>query len=105
MNKNIYIYVVLSENICKCHLFYPKNQSITITDIADTMPERVSKALNNTLDILIKLNLNYPIILQSNEPILTNILNDKNLKGNVHWGPLINKIINYKFQLTAYTSD
>jgi len=106
MNKNIYIYLVMkSSTLCKCHIFYPSKQSITITNNGETKGDTASKTLLDTLDYIIRLKINLPIILVTDQVIITNAVNERKMNDNKFWSPVINKINNFNLDIISYTSD
>lgn len=104
MNKNIHVNVLYELGSVKSHIFYPTKQHVIISDNnADKIKCYIS-VLNSTIDFISKLDTTLPIIIITNEVIITNILNERK-NTNKNWTDILDKISLYKLQVKAYTSE
>ncbi len=102
MNKGIYVYLSFKDDKAKADIFYPTKQHIVITQEGNKI-KSYSRLLNSVLDYIQTLNLTLPVIIGSNEVVITNILNEKKETNLEEWRTLINNLNSKTFQVKAYT--
>jgi len=102
MNKNIYVYISFKDDKVKADVFYPTKQHTIITQEGNKI-KTYSSLLISVLDYIQTLNLTLPVIIGSNEVIITNILNEKKETNLEEWKILVNNLNSKTFQVKAYT--
>lgn len=103
MNKQIYIKLEYKEDLAKSHIFYPTKKHVCISHSSPTKAEGYKQVLLSCLEFVKSLNLNLPVILLSDEVIITNILNERK-DTNKSWEQVIKNVTDSCVQLKAYTS-
>jgi len=101
MNKQIYVNLEYADGIAKSDIFYPTKKRVSITYNSPSKVEGYKQVLLSCLDFIKSLGLNLPVILLSDEVIISNILNERN-NENKSWEQVIKSIGG--IQLKAYTS-
>lgn len=102
MNKNIYVYISFKDDKVKADVFYPTKQHTIITQEGNKI-KAYSSLLISVLDYIQTLNLTLPVIIGSNEVIITNILNEKKETNLEEWKILVKNLNSKTFQVKAYT--
>lgn len=102
MNKSVYVYLSFKEDRAKADVFYPTKQHTMISYEGNKI-KSYSNLLNSVLDYIQALNLTLPVIIGSNEVIITNILNEKKETNLEEWKTVINNLNSKTFQVKAYT--
>ena len=103
MNKQIYIKLEYKEGLAKSHILYPRKKHVCISHDSPTKTEGYKQVLLSCLEFVKSMNLNLPVILLSDEVIITNILNERK-DANKNWEQVIKNITESCLQLKAYTS-
>jgi hypothetical protein len=103
MNKQIYINLEYKEGVAKSHIFYPTKKHACINYKSSSKVEGYKQVLLCCFEFIKSLNINLPVILLSDEVIITNILNEKK-DTNKNWEQVIKNISGCCAQLKAYTS-
>jgi hypothetical protein len=102
MNKSVYVYLSYKDDKAKADVFYPTKQH-TVMSYEGNKIKSYSSLLNSVLDYIQSLNLTLPVIIGSNEVIITNILNEKKETNLEDWKSLLNNLNSKTFQVRAYT--
>ena len=102
MNKNIYVYISHKDNKTKADVFYPTKKHTLMTQEGSKI-KSLASLLNAVIDYISSLELNLPVVISSNEVILTNIINEKKETNLEDWNNLIKNLNSKTFQVRAYT--